>query len=339
MPYLSVAKKYAQADVVSFWQQFSRQGLQASEEIMLARYAPAPGQVLDLGCGSGRAGLALASRGYKVVGLDIVWEMAQAARAMYLQGGLTPVVLQADMRAIPCASDSYDVVLVLIAALQHIQGRAARQAALAEIARVLRPNGVLILALDNIAPALTCYMWWGWRRLRAMSRKVPTEVFKEFTRAVTHQDRIKIGQRQVLPRSPVPDPRSPLPEESLRRDTAADDLLSSRRHQVSGWRWHARGLGRTLRWRTWPGLLDAARKARIIRGTVGDTFITQVSLEPTPGYVYYHIYTHQELVADAVAGGLVLKGYHSGRELNEAREFWPRVRQLDKQVFYAFQRP
>jgi ubiquinone/menaquinone biosynthesis C-methylase UbiE len=305
MPYLSVAKKYAQAEVISFWQQFSRQGLQASEEIMLARYAPGPGQVLDLGCGSGRAGLALASRGYKVVGLDVVWEMAQAARAMYLQRELTPVVLQADMRAIPCASDSYDVVLVLIAALQHIQGRAARQAALAEIARVLRPNGVLILALDNIAPALTCYMWWGWRRLRAMRRKVPVAIANE----------------------------------RWRQDTAADDLLSSRRHQVSGWRWHARGLGRTLRWRTWPGLLDVARKARIIRGTVGDTFITQVSLEPTPGYVYYHIYNHQELMADAAAGGLVLKGYHSGRELNEAREFSPRVRQLDKQVFYAFQRP
>ena len=36
------------------------------------------------------------------------------------------------------------------------------------------------------------------------------------------------------------------------------------------------------------------------------------------------------------SAGLTLRGYHDGRELNEGQEFAPCVRQLDKQVLYAF---
>ena len=102
--------------------------------------------------------------------------------------------------------------------------------------------------------------------------------------------------------------------------------------------WHARGLARTLRWRTWNGALDLGRALRGAEAEIGDTAIEQVSLTPTPGAVYYHIYRHQELVTDAALAGLNMLGYYSGRELSEDQTFTPRVRQLDKQVLYAFQR-
>ena len=296
---IDVAAKYAHPEVLAFWQQFGRKGLQVAEARMIQLYAPSPARVLDLGCGSGRAGLALVPRGYRVHGLDITWEMVCAARAAYTGAGLVPDLLQADARALPLQAGSYDVVVVLIAALQHIAGRPVRQNAFAEIARVLRPDGRLILALDNVAPALYCYLWWGWRRLR----KGPTNVSK--------------AQSTAAP---------------------ADAALTENRGQMSGLSWHVRGLLRTLRWRTWTGIVDALQRAGLLPGEPGDTHIKQVSLRPTPGDVYYHIYDHEELIADAAAGGLELLGYHSGRELAEGRAFGLRARQLDKQLFYAFER-
>ena len=300
MTRLSIAEKYAQPDIVNFWRKFSEQGLQYCEEAMLACYAPPPAHVLDLGCGSGRAGLALASSGYTVTGIDLVWEMIHAARDEYQRTFIELRLVQADMRAIPCADAQHDVALVFIAAVQHVEGCEARRHAFVEIARVLRPGGVLILAIDNLAPALTCYAWWAWRKLTSISRP----------------------SRRMLDWQPA----------------SADRMLQSRRSGMSALTWHARGVARTLRWRTWNGIVDLARKAHLLRGEAGDTAIDQVSLMTTPGLVYYHIYRHAELVADVEAGGFALMGYHSGRELSEDQTFTPRVRQLDKQVLYGFRR-
>ena len=277
---------------------------------MLARYAPPPASIVDLGCGGGRAGLALSPLGYHVTGLDITWEMAWTAQQAYLEAGLPPDVLQGDIRTIPCAPNSYDVALIFIAALQHIPGRTARQQTFVEIGRILRPGGVLILALDNIAPALTCYAWWGWRKI-INAGKSPSE-------------KSDLNQKPIETTVSVP------------ADTAADKLLSSNKQKVSPIGWHLRGLARTLRWRTWTGFIDLARHLSLIPGEKGDTTIDQVSLNPTPGRVYYHIYEYNELVEDAAAGNLHLLACHSGRELSENREFPPSIRQLDKQVFYAF---
>lgn len=298
---IEVTAKYAQPEVLSFWRDFSSRGLQAAEARMLARYAPPPARVLDLGCGAGRALLALAPRGYHVTGLDLTWAMVQSARRAAEQAAVAPLLLQGDMTAIPCSSASFDVVTVFIAALQHVPGRSRRRRAFAHIARVLRPGGTLILALDNVAPALSCYAWWSWQRVFGASAR---------TAGNGHD-----------------------------AATGADRALNSRRHQMSAAGWHARGLARTLRWRTWNGFLGMLRQVRVWPGERGDTVVDQVSATPTPGKVYYHIYEHDELLADAASGGLELIAYHSGRELSEARLFRPRVRQLDKQVLYAFRRP
>jgi ubiquinone/menaquinone biosynthesis C-methylase UbiE len=295
---LSTIEKYEQPEVVEFWRRFSQQGLQKCESEMLARYAPAPARVIDLGCGAGRVGLALKNSGDTVTGLDLVWPMIRTARDLYAENNIAPNLLQADIQSIPCADARYDVALIFIAAIQHIAGRSARRAVLAEVARIIRSGGVLILALDNLAPALTCYMWWAWRKARSIFRRSSND--------------------QMVDR------------------TSAAELLESRRANRSAIGWHARGLARTLRWRTWSGLIDLARQAQVWRGELGDTAIDQVSLTATRGMVYYHLYRHAELIEDAASAGLTLLGYHAGRELNEGQVFSVRVRQLDKQVLYAF---
>lgn len=52
---MDVVTKYAQPEVLSFWRQFGRQGLQVAESRMSQLYASPPARVLDLGCGVGRA--------------------------------------------------------------------------------------------------------------------------------------------------------------------------------------------------------------------------------------------------------------------------------------------
>ncbi len=271
---------------------------------MLARYAPASGSVLDLGCGCGRAGLALIPRGYEVIGLDLSHAMLVAGRELFAQEHLASSFVQGDLRSLPCASANFDLALIFIAALQHIPGQRHRRGALAEIARILRPGGVLLVALDNLAPALSCYAWWVWRRLLSLATG-------------------------ATPRQATTDATG---------STPADEHLAANRRHSGALAWHIKGVARTLRWRTWPGWLDAGRRLHLLGGQQGDLAIEQVSLAATPGRVYYHLYRHTELVADAVAGGFALLGYHSGRELDERRTFSTRTRQLDKQILYAFQR-
>lgn len=129
---------------------------------------------------------------------------------------------RANARALSCSDASYDLALIFISATQHVPTRVMRQHVFAEIARVLRPGGVLILALDNLAPALTCYVWWSWKRLTAPR--------------VSANGRAGKG-----------------------KGSSADALLESRRKGTRAWLWHARGLARTLRWRTWNGAVDIAR--------------------------------------------------------------------------------
>ena len=291
---------------------------------MLARYAPPPPtRILDIGCGAGRVTAALAPRGYDVVGLDITAAMVQAARALTAQHGVRGDFAQGDLCDLSFAAESFDLALIFIAALQHVAGRAARRDALRQIARVLKRDGVLILALDNIAPALGCYLSWAVQKVLSPESRVRSQIFNSSPRADV--------ARGIIP---TPNHLTTQPP----NHPSADIVLTSNRSRMSAIAWHARGLARSLRWRTWEGVRDAGRAVRLARGEAGDTFIHQVSMPPTDGKVYYHLYRHDELVNDAQVAGLRLLGYHSGRELAEGKTFGEAARRLDKQVMYAFRK-
>ncbi|MDP8921391.1 MAG: class I SAM-dependent methyltransferase [Chloroflexota bacterium] len=100
---------------------------------------PGPLQILDAGCGSGGTTRFLASRG-TVTGIDL----APEALALASRRGLTRLA-RASVGRLPFRSASFDVV-TSFDVLYHLNVNDDR-AALAELHRVLRPGGVLLIRL------------------------------------------------------------------------------------------------------------------------------------------------------------------------------------------------
>lgn len=130
----------------------------------------APGAALDLACGTGDLTAAIAEvvPGCTTRGLDASPEMVAAARRRHAGSGRTFEF--GDMMALPADDRSVDLVTVGYG-LRNVPNH---RAALAEIARVLRPGGrlaVLDFARPAIAPwrwILLAYLrlagnWYGWR--------------------------------------------------------------------------------------------------------------------------------------------------------------------------------
>jgi SAM-dependent methyltransferase len=105
-------------------------------------------QVLDLGCGAGHTALAIAPKAVQVCAVDVTPEMLAVASELAGQRGLCNLSFcQADATALPFRGASFDLVTSRYSA--HHYADPAR--ALAEVARVLRPGGRLLL-IDSVAP-------------------------------------------------------------------------------------------------------------------------------------------------------------------------------------------
>ena len=129
----------------------------------LARVVAPPGPVADLGCGPGAYALALARRGYDVVGVDGSPRMVEVARARAGRDEVDATFGLHDVSApLRFAEASLGGVLASLV-LQHLPHPASF---IAEIRRCLRPGGhLLITAPARDSTSLTSpNLYW---RLRA----------------------------------------------------------------------------------------------------------------------------------------------------------------------------
>jgi SAM-dependent methyltransferase len=95
-------------------------------------------RLLDVGCGPGRHARALAREGVEVVGLDLSLGFLRAAgEGRWVEG---------DARALPFPTGSFDRVICLCQGGFGLLGGSGEAAALAEMARVLRPGGRVALS-------------------------------------------------------------------------------------------------------------------------------------------------------------------------------------------------
>lgn len=116
--------------------------------------------VLDVGCGDGAYALAAARAGARVTGLDRSAPALAAARARAESEGLSLDLRVGDAGALPFPAERFDLVLA-VTVLCFVDEPAR---AVGEMARVLRPGGLLVLGDLGRWSA-----WAAWRRLRALA--------------------------------------------------------------------------------------------------------------------------------------------------------------------------
>jgi len=100
--------------------------------------------VLDAACGSGGHALALAARGYQVVGTDASPAMIALARAKAADGAGVSFHV-AELGTLASRFPPVDVVLCLGNSLPHLLTEAELSNALVDLAACVRPGGVLVL--------------------------------------------------------------------------------------------------------------------------------------------------------------------------------------------------
>jgi SAM-dependent methyltransferase len=126
---------------------------QRMTERTLALTHPGPGRrILDVASGFGQDAVALAERGAQVVGAEPSARMAAFARLeSEKRSGPLPAWVRGWSDCLPFASDSFDAVICK-GAIDHFD-RPTR--AIAEMARVTRPAGSVVLAIANFE-SLAC---------------------------------------------------------------------------------------------------------------------------------------------------------------------------------------
>jgi len=138
--------------------------------------------VLDLGVGTGRLLPDLLSRGGFVCGMDLSMTMMRRAQERL---GDRAVLVQGDAQQLPFADASFDRI-VAWAVWENIPDQ---RRALAEAARLLRPDGRLLFTTKNLT---------SWHSLRLAWRRVKQAWVREFwRRACRHPGLVRLVPRAL----------------------------------------------------------------------------------------------------------------------------------------------
>lgn len=129
-------------DVMTDWPQRLAQEMPFLQSVLVEQGARS---ILDTACGTGWHAIALAQRGYEVVGCDASSEMIARARANAVQEGVQVSFICTSFSELNKLSGKFDAVLCLGNSLPHLLTKRELENALRQMRSRLNPGGVLIL--------------------------------------------------------------------------------------------------------------------------------------------------------------------------------------------------
>ncbi len=113
--------------------------------------------LLEAGCGTGRMTRILSASVREMVAMDFSFESLRVNRDKLLAADISNVhLVQADLCRLPLADGAYDRI-VSSQVLEHVPGPDARAAAVAGLARVMRPGGTLALSAYKHSLLTRCF--------------------------------------------------------------------------------------------------------------------------------------------------------------------------------------
>ncbi len=136
-------------------------------------------RVLDIGCGTGLLSRKLGDRGFDVTGLDISFESLRLLQ----QSAANVHAVHADGARLPFTADAFQAV-VSLGSWRHFPDP---RAVMTEIARILRPDGLLVIGY--FPPSLGGAIHQG----RGVWRKMMTRLYQGVIRRLGYVDRTDLS--------------------------------------------------------------------------------------------------------------------------------------------------
>jgi SAM-dependent methyltransferase len=143
------------------YSKYVSKGLGVAEDKLISKYIKR-GRILDLACGAGREGIALAKKGFEVVGIDVVPAMVLRAKENSKVHGVRGRTRfdVSDAATLDFEDGSFDAAVFLGNGIEHTRGRLKRISVLREIARVLKPKGILVLTTHTRGYRFRYRLYW-----------------------------------------------------------------------------------------------------------------------------------------------------------------------------------